>query len=104
MFIQEKNPYDCSTCRKSFTKPAHLKELMLVHKGDKPYYREACSEGLVCFSNFIKQKRVHTWRKPNTCDLHCTCITNSSDSKIHKRQKSRIFVVYVVDALLIHLI
>ena len=60
MFIQEKNPYDCSTCRKSFTKPAHLKEQKLVHKGDKPYNSETCKEGFVCFSNFIRHKRVHT--------------------------------------------
>ena len=70
-------------------------------------YSETCSEGFVCFSNFIKHKRVLTGRKPYTCDLRGTCITNSSDLKIHKlvhTGKSRIFVVYVVDALLIHLI
>ena len=61
--IQGKKPYDCSVCRKAFSKKPHIIMHQRIHTGQKLYECSQCGKAFSQKSNLIGHQRIHTGEK-----------------------------------------
>ncbi|XP_031781875.1 zinc finger protein 271 isoform X1 [Nasonia vitripennis] len=81
----EKNPYSCNICRKSFTVPARLTRHYRTHTGEKPYQCEFCSKSFSVKENLSVHRRIHTKERPYKCDVCDSAFEHSG--KLHRHMR-----------------
>ncbi|XP_067869949.1 zinc finger protein 239-like [Heterodontus francisci] len=81
----DKRPFKCSDCAKSFKSKKHLATHQRVHTGERPFTCSICGKGFTDSPNLLIHQRVHTGERPFTCSICGKGFTDSPNLLIHQR-------------------
>ncbi|XP_007474768.1 zinc finger protein 501-like isoform X1 [Monodelphis domestica] len=77
--------YECTECRKIFSKGALLAQHWRVHTGEKPYKCSDCEKAFSKATLLIQHQRIHTGEKPYKCNECGKAFSQSICLTRHKR-------------------
>ena len=83
--IQEKKPFKCDKCPKTFSQSQHLKTHGRIHTGEKPFKCDKCHKTFSQSQHLKTHGRIHTGEKPFKCDKCPKTFSQSQHLKTHGR-------------------
>uniref|UniRef100_A0A8C5GB25 C2H2-type domain-containing protein n=1 Tax=Gouania willdenowi TaxID=441366 RepID=A0A8C5GB25_GOUWI len=78
-------PFKCDVCSKCFIQKLNLQRHMAIHTGDKPFKCEVCSEGFSWQHGLKSHMIIHTGEKPFKCGVCSKCFINEHYLQSHMR-------------------
>ncbi|KAJ4428127.1 hypothetical protein ANN_24141, partial [Periplaneta americana] len=87
---EDKPPFICKICSKSFSKRDNLKKHEIIHKGEKPYLCEECGKSFARKQDLNVHRRYHSGVRPYACSLCDKTFHSYSGLKSHENRHNGI--------------
>jgi uncharacterized protein YlaI len=87
---EDKPPFICKICSKSFSKRDNLKKHEIIHRGEKPYLCEECGKSFARKQDLNVHRRYHSGVRPYACSLCDKTFHSYSGLKSHENRHNGI--------------
>ena len=87
---EDKPPFICKICSKSFSKRDNLKKHEIIHRGEKPYLCEECGKSFARKQDLNVHRRYHSGIRPYACSLCDKTFHSYSGLKSHENRHNGI--------------
>lgn len=87
---EDKPPFICKICSKSFSKRDNLKKHEIIHRGEKPYLCEECGKSFARKQDLNVHRRYHSGVRPYACSLCDKKFHSYSGLKSHQNRHNGI--------------
>ncbi|XP_077287242.1 uncharacterized protein LOC143912009 [Arctopsyche grandis] len=82
---QNRTPFECGVCLKSFTLKPSLVRHSRTHMGEKPFKCDICSKSFTRQYSLAVHLKSHTEKNPHKCNICLKIFTQKDDLVMHRK-------------------